>query len=124
MSIVANLKVNRIGGNYNEWWNMWFNAIIHVEPYQRVIIFSILYVYLVKKNLKSTAWLSSVRALTCVIKFIQRTQSYPDGYNVIIIISKLKSSPHDLSMLGYTRITKIKTKKFNKVIWRNFQKLS
>jgi len=34
MSIVANLKVNRIGGNYNEWWNMWFNAIIHVEPYQ------------------------------------------------------------------------------------------
>jgi len=46
MSIVANLKVNRIGGNYHEWWNMWFNAnyhewwnmwfnaIIHVEPYQ------------------------------------------------------------------------------------------
>ena len=33
MSIVANLKVNRIGGNYTEWWNMWFNAIIHVEPY-------------------------------------------------------------------------------------------
>jgi len=37
MSIVANLKVNRIGGNYNEWWNMWFNAIIHVEPYQLLI---------------------------------------------------------------------------------------
>jgi len=36
MSIDANLKANRIGGNYNEWWNMWFNAIIHVEPYQFV----------------------------------------------------------------------------------------
>jgi len=36
MSIVANLKANRIGGNYNEWWNMWFNAIIHVESYQFV----------------------------------------------------------------------------------------
>jgi len=34
MSIVANLKVKRIGGNQIEWWNMWFNAIIHVEPYQ------------------------------------------------------------------------------------------
>jgi len=30
--------------------------------------------------------------------------------------NKLKSSPHDLSMLGHTRITKIKTKKFKKVI--------
>ena len=36
MSIDANLKANRIGGNYNEWWNMWFNAIIHVESYQFV----------------------------------------------------------------------------------------
>lgn len=34
MSIDANLKANRIGGNYNEWWNMWFNAIIHVESYR------------------------------------------------------------------------------------------
>jgi len=39
MSIVANLKVNGIGGNYHERWNMWFNAIIHVEPYQHVINF-------------------------------------------------------------------------------------
>jgi hypothetical protein len=70
MSIVANLKVNRIGGNYNEWWNMWFNAIIHVEPYQRVTIFNILFFIFNFENLKSTAWLSSVRALTCVIKFI------------------------------------------------------
>jgi len=67
MSIVANLKVNRIGGNYNEWWNMWFNAIIHVEPYQCEIIF---YYNTIYKNLKSTAWLSSVRALMCIIKFI------------------------------------------------------
>lgn len=37
---------------------------------------------------------------------------------------KQKSSPHDLSILGYTRITKIKTKKFKEVILRNFQKLS
>jgi len=42
MSIVANLKVNRIGGNYHEWWNMWFNAIIHVEPYQHVIKLSLI----------------------------------------------------------------------------------
>jgi len=42
MSIVANLKVNRIGGNYHEWWNMWFNAIIHVEPYQHVIKLSLM----------------------------------------------------------------------------------
>jgi len=67
MSIVANLKVNRIGGNYNEWWNMWFNAIIHVEPYRYDIIFNIKFN---EKNLKSTAWLSSVRALMCIIKFI------------------------------------------------------
>jgi len=38
MSIVANLKVNGIGGNCQEWWNMWFNAIIHVEPYRHVKI--------------------------------------------------------------------------------------
>jgi len=69
MSIVANLKVNRIGGNYNEWWNMWFNAIIHVEPYQCLIIF-FFNNYDKYKNLKSTAWLSSVRALMCIIKFI------------------------------------------------------
>ena len=50
MSIVANLKANRIGGNYHEWWNMWFNAIIHVEPYQREKSFFryILYCYLYK----------------------------------------------------------------------------
>jgi hypothetical protein len=30
--------------------------------------------------------------------------------------SKLKSSPHDPSRLGYTRITMIKTKNFKKVI--------
>jgi len=34
VSIVAKLKVNRIGGDRNERWNMWFNAIIHVESYQ------------------------------------------------------------------------------------------
>lgn len=36
MSIVAKFKVNRIGGGWNEWWNMWFNAIIHVEPYHNL----------------------------------------------------------------------------------------
>jgi len=38
--------------------------------------------------------------------------------------SKLKSSPHDPSKSGYTRITKIKTKNIEKVILRDFQKLS
>lgn len=38
--------------------------------------------------------------------------------------SKLKSSPHDPSKLGYTRITMIKTTKFKKVILRDFEKLS
>jgi len=32
-SIIARLKLNRIGGNLFERWNMWFNAIIHVKPY-------------------------------------------------------------------------------------------
>jgi len=41
-------------------------------------------------------------------------------YNLLNFLNKLKSSPYDLSNLGHTRITKIKTKKFNKVIWRNF----
>ena len=48
MSIVANLKVNRIGGNYHEWWNMWFNAIIHVEPYQREMNFKAIICYNIK----------------------------------------------------------------------------
>lgn len=69
MSIVANLKVNRIGGSYHEWWNMWFNAIIHVEPYQREIFFNAI-TYCKYKTYNSTAWLSSVRVLTCIIKFI------------------------------------------------------
>ena len=33
--------------------------------------------------------------------------------------SKLKSSPHDLSVLGHTRITKIKTTSFEKAILRD-----
>jgi len=28
------LKLNKIGGNLFERWNMWFNAIIHAKPYQ------------------------------------------------------------------------------------------
>lgn len=76
MSIVANLKVNRIGGNYNEWWNMWFNAIIHVEPYQRVTIFNILFFIFNFENLKSTAWLSSVRALMCLVNSLNGHNSY------------------------------------------------
>jgi len=51
MGIVANLKVNRIAGNYNEWWNMWFNMIIHVEPYQFSNIFNFLFIKK-KKNLQ------------------------------------------------------------------------
>ena len=48
MSIVANLKVKRIGGNRVEWWNMWFNAIIHVESYQIVIkVKDIVYIHII-----------------------------------------------------------------------------
>ena len=38
--------------------------------------------------------------------------------------SKLKSSPHDLSVLGHTRITTIKTTSFKKAIFRDLKKLS
>ena len=71
MSIVANLKVNGIGGSYYERWNMWFNAIIHVEPYQYVInilLYTSIYIYVYYNILNSTAWLSSVRALKCTVK--------------------------------------------------------
>jgi len=37
----------------------------------------------------------------------------------ILFKSKLKSSPHDLSALGHTRITTIKTTSFKKAILRD-----
>jgi len=116
MSIVANLKVNRIGGNYNEWWNMWFNAIIHVESYQLVIKLNYINKY---KLIFKGYCMAVVSSCFDVLNSVFIT-------NAILLIllffflnnknSKLKSSPHDPSRLGYTRITMIKTTKFNKVI--------
>jgi len=44
---------------------MWFNEIIHLEPYQLVLKYNIKFKYFIN----STAWLSSVRVLICLIKF-------------------------------------------------------
>jgi len=38
-STVARLKLNRIGGNLFERWNMWFNAIIRAKSYQNINIY-------------------------------------------------------------------------------------
>lgn len=35
-STITRLKLNKIGGNLFERWNMWFNAIIHAKPYQHL----------------------------------------------------------------------------------------
>lgn len=43
--------------------------------------------------------------------------------NLYIRTPKLKSSPHGLYIVGDTRVTMVKTKNFEKEIFRNFQKL-
>ena len=77
--------------------------------------------YLIEKNINKYCMAvvsscfdmyNSVCITNAILQFIKKNQFF--------FYSKQKSSPHDLSMLGYTRITKIKTKKFNKVIWRDF----
>lgn len=35
----ARVKFKEIGGNLYKWWNMWFNSIIRVKPYQRSKIY-------------------------------------------------------------------------------------
>jgi len=72
----------------------------------------------------SIAWLSSVRGLNRRIHFYNGRNLYifiKKRYYLLkrFIVLELKSSPHGLSILGYTRVTKVKTKIYKKEIWRD-----
>ena len=65
-STIARLKLNKIGGNLFERWNMWFNAIIHAKPYQR-FKHSLRDLLSLVMCFYGIAWLSSVRVVRCEI---------------------------------------------------------
>ena len=92
---------------------MWFNAIIHVESYQHLVTYQ---PALAVQTLLSSEVLHGCRQLVfCGVKLIFQTNATPK--------SGLRSSPHGLCMLGYTRVTRVKTTDYNKVILRDTKKL-
>ena len=76
-STLARVKLKGIDGKLHKWWSMWFNSTLRDEPYPDWFVF-----WLIKKlaglngQTAGAAWLSSARAVRCLVKSSNERNPY------------------------------------------------